>query len=98
MKAIWILCNESIAGDVMELLEKDGVSGYTCWNDVLGCHHGCRTHWNNAVFPGRNKAFFVAAEDQVIQSLADRLCCLKARQEIHQAGLKAFIQPLDSEI
>ena len=98
MKAIWILCNESISGEVIELLEKDDVSGYTVWDNVLGCHHGCRTHWNHAVFPGRNRAFFVAGSDGTIEKLAGRLRLLKERPEIHRAGLKAFVQPMEGEV
>lgn len=98
MKAVWILCNESISEDVIDLLEKNGVEGYTVWDNVLGCHHGCRTHWNNAVFPGRNRAFFVAGGDKVISDLVVRLRQLKDREEIHRAGIKAFVQSLEEEI
>lgn len=98
MKAIWILCNESISDDVIGLLETDGVTGYTVWDNVLGCHHGCRTHWNNPVFPGRNRAFFVAGTDEVIAKLAERLRVLKERPEIHHAGIKAFVQPLEEAL
>lgn len=98
MKAVWILCNESISEDVIDLLERNGVEGYTVWDNVLGCHHGCRTHWNNAVFPGRNRAFFVVGREEVICGLAVRLRQLKAREDIHQAGLKAFVQPVEEEI
>lgn len=98
MKAIWILCNESISEDVIDLLEKDGVEGYTVWDNVLGCHHGCKTHWNNAVFPGRNRAFFIAGEDGAIAALTAHIRQFKLRGEIHRAGLKAFVQPIEEEV
>jgi hypothetical protein len=54
MKFIWIFCNESISPEVMELLERLDVEGYTVWKHVLGSHRGCRTHWGDEVWPGTN--------------------------------------------
>ena len=53
MKFIWIFCNQSIAPEVLELLDSLEVDGYTVWRHVLGHHRGCRTHWEMRFGPGR---------------------------------------------
>ncbi|MBL3593474.1 MAG: hypothetical protein JMJ93_08235 [Synergistaceae bacterium] len=95
LKALWIFCNESIVEEVIDLLEEGGAEGYTAWPDVLGCHRGCKTHWNDAVFPGKNWAFFVAGGGELIASLLGLLEAFKEREEIRHAGIKAFVQPLE---
>ena len=45
MKFVWIFCNQSIAPEVIELLDSLEVDGYTVWRHVLGHHRGCRKHW-----------------------------------------------------
>ena len=36
MKFVWIFCNQSIAPEVIELLDSLEVDGYTVWRHVLG--------------------------------------------------------------
>ncbi|NCC61667.1 MAG: hypothetical protein EOM12_12165 [Verrucomicrobiae bacterium] len=98
MKGLWIFCNESISEEVIALFEEGDVEGYTAWPAVLGCHRGCKTRWNDAVFPGRNWAFFVAGEEPLIAGLVERLKLFKGRDEIHRAGIRAFVQPLEERL
>ena len=35
MKMFWIFCNESVAEDLMDVLNKNGITGYFVWKNVL---------------------------------------------------------------
>lgn len=98
MKAVWIFCNESLVEEVLDLLDRDGVEGYTAWPDVLGCHHGCKTHWNDAVFPGKNWAFFIVGDEETVAGLLEKLRVFKEREEVHRAGIKAFVQSVEESL
>ena len=39
MKMLWITCNESVAEEVMEILDREGVSGYSVIQNVLNRDH-----------------------------------------------------------
>lgn len=53
MKEVRNLCNESISEDVIDLPER----GYTVWDNVLGCYHGCKIHGDRVAFSGWNQFF-----------------------------------------
>ena len=93
MNMLWIICNESIAGDLMEqVLDRDGIEGYTVWRDVLGKDNtGVKTHWGNAVFPGLNWAFMISGSDTVLDGVLRRLKAFREESYVRKAGLKAFM-------
>lgn len=92
MKMVWIICNESIAEEVMEILDNDGISGYTVWQDVLGkdTRNG-RNHWGNDIFPGRNWVFMILCEEANVSSLKDKLKNFEKDPYIKKAGLKVLM-------
>jgi hypothetical protein len=92
MKLTWILCNESIAEDVREILEKTPICGFTVWRDVLGTSAGGEAHWGDAVWPGKNWAFMAVEEDEPSARLLVLLEELKRQDHVRKAGLKAFVQ------
>jgi len=97
MRMIWIICNESIAEDLMDqVLDRDAVEGYTVWRDVLGKDNkGDKTHWGNAVFPGKNWAFMVFGGPDTLEGVTERLKLFRKQPYVKQAGLKAFLQSAD---
>ncbi len=96
MKMVWITCNESISEELMEILDSDGIAGYTVWKDVLGKdNRGSNTHWDNAVFPGKNWAFMIFCQDSNACRLREKLKDFRERPYVKKAGIKAFIN--DSE-
>ncbi|SIN71943.1 hypothetical protein SAMN05444368_1478 [Acetomicrobium flavidum] len=92
MKFIWIFCNQSIAPEILDLLDSLGVDGYTVWRHVLGHHRGCRTHWGDAVWPGENWAILVVDNADKAWYVVEELKKMKQRRAIHNAGLRAFVQ------
>ncbi|HAK40918.1 MAG TPA: hypothetical protein PLS21_03605 [Synergistales bacterium] len=99
MKFLWIFCNESIAPEVIELLEEIEIDGYTVWQNVRGHHRGCKTHWGDEVWPGTNWAFLAIEEiEGKAWHLLEELKKLKKRPEVRRAGLRAYVQNCDEKV
>ena len=92
MKLVWILCNESIAEEVREILDSVPICGYTVWQGVLGTSSGGDAHWGDSVWPGKNWAFMAVDEEGRTSRLVSLLEGLKEHDHARRAGLKAFIQ------
>jgi hypothetical protein len=97
MKLIWIVCNESLAQDVREILDGlESIDGYTVWEGLYGSDKRERkSRWGDAVWPGLNWAFWVTGEPQDLQPLVDRLKELKETPAAKLAGIKAWMQDVD---
>lgn len=100
MSMLWIICNESIAEDLMEqVLDRDGIEGYTVWRDVLGKDNaGPKTHWGNAVFPGLNWAFMVFGSETTLKGVMRRLKVFREEPYVRQAGIKAFLHKAEEVV
>ena len=91
MKMVWIVCNESISAEVMEILDGGGVLRYTVWQNVLGKDdHEGKTHWGNDVFPGRNWAFMILCGDADLCGLKEKFKTLADSPYVRRAGLQIF--------
>ncbi|MDO9508274.1 MAG: hypothetical protein Q7I97_02850 [Thermovirgaceae bacterium] len=90
---LWIICNESIGDDLMEqVLDRDGIEGYTVWRDVLGKDNvGPKTHWGDPVFPGLNWVFMVFGSDETIKGVIERFRKFREETYVGLAGVKAFL-------
>jgi len=76
----------------MEILDNGGVKGYTVWKDVLGKdNQGEKTHWGNAVFPGKDWVFMIFCEDENACSLKEELEEFSRKDYISKAGIRVFI-------
>ncbi len=96
LKLLWVLCNESIAEEVREVMDSVPMTGYTVWQGVLGTSEAGGTHWGDAVWPGRNWAFMIAEEEGRSRRLIELLGALKERPEVRQAGLRVFSQEVEA--
>ena len=94
MKVLWIMCNESLAQDVREILDEvDSIEGYTVWEGLYGADkRGRSARWGDSVWPGLNWAFWVTGEAADIEPLIVRLKALKETEMAKLAGIKAWIQ------
>ena len=62
MNLVWIHCSEILAPEVMGILDECGLASYRVWKNVLSRDGGeGRTHWDDAVFPGKD--FLKAGEE-----------------------------------
>ena len=75
MKLLWVLCNESIAEEVKELLDALPASGYTVWQGILGTSLDGGTRWGDAVWPGKNWACRRKAPTGGPRSMLAAACC-----------------------
>lgn len=93
MKMLWIFCSESIGEELMEqVLDRDGIEGYTVWRDVLGKDNiGPKTHWGNAVFPGLNWVFMIFGEEGAINGVIERYRVFREKPYVRKTGIKAFV-------
>jgi nitrogen regulatory protein PII len=92
MKMVWIICNESISEEVMEILDNDGVSGYTVWQNVLGKNNrNGSKHWGTDVFPGKNWALMIFCPDENVSRLEERFVEFEKNPYVRKAGLKVIV-------
>lgn len=90
MKAVFIVYNQVHAREVMELLDKHNIRGYTQWEDVYGrgSHRG-EPHLGSHAWPSKNIATLVIIEEQKIPTLSEALKELDAQAS--DQGLRAFV-------
>jgi len=92
LKMVWIFCNESIAGEVMDILDNDGIAGYTVWQNVLGRDiRTGKTHWGNDVFPGKNWVFMIFCGDEDITGLKEKFKTFEENPYVRRAGIKVLM-------
>jgi len=88
MKAVIIAYNEALSEEVMEVLEKNGVQGYTLWPKVLGKGTASGPHLMTNVWPVANNVLLCIVEDAVAALLLEGVRGL--RSEFSFEGVKAF--------
>ena len=99
MKILWICCNESIGDELVEILDSDGLRGYSVIQRVLGKDEaGGRVHWGNAVFPGMDWIFMISGEDAAVSKILERVRTFSEIPYVARAGLKAFLHEAEEVI
>ncbi|MBN1333233.1 MAG: hypothetical protein JW971_05685 [Synergistales bacterium] len=99
MKMLWITCNESVSEEIIEILDRDGVSGYSVIQDVLNKDNKRgRSHWDNAVFPGKNWSFMIFCRDENACTIVDKLREFSTRPYVQKAGIKIFMNDAEEII
>ena len=97
MKAIFISCNQALYVEVMQIMERQGVRGYTAWEELMGC--GSRDgepHLGSHAWPTMNSALIAVMEDAQAAEYMQRLKQLDADND--QQGLRAFAWPVSDMI
>ena len=89
MKAIFISCNQALYIEVMQIMERQGVRGYTAWEELMGC--GTATgepHLASTTWPTMNSSLLSIVEDSQYEPF---MAELKSLDEANpQLGLRAF--------
>jgi hypothetical protein len=89
MKAIFISCNQALYIEVMQIMERQGVRGYTAWEELMGC--GTATgepHLGSTTWPTMNSSLLSIVEDSQYEPF---MAELKSLDEANpQLGLRAF--------
>lgn len=97
MKAIFISYNQAFHEEILDIMNRSNVRGYTCWEQVSG--RGSQTgepHLGDHAWPTLNTAMMSMVEDHAAGGFMRRL------HELDQAnaamGLRAFSWNIESTI
>ena len=97
MKAIFIAYDQAHQENVMEVLSRMNVKGYTMFEQVMGA--GTKTgdpHLGSHAWPTMNSAIITIVPDERAVTLMERLHELDANNEM--LGLRAFQWNVEKEI
>ena len=97
MKAILITYNQAYYDEIAEVLNANGVKGYTEWDEIKG--HGSSTgepHLGSHAWPTLNNAIISIVEDDKVD---DILNALHERDvKAPELGLRAFVWQIEKMI
>ena len=88
MRFVFIVYNIAINDEVMETVRKLGLKGYTRWEEVTGVGKLSGPHLNTHIWPAKNSALGVVAEDEKAGLLMEEIRQL--RKPMAKEGIKAF--------
>ena len=97
MKAVFVVCNQSMFDAVQDIMKDMGLRGFTGWEELMGC--GSRDgepHLGSHAWPTMNSALIAVMEDDKAQEFLSKLKQLD--EENHQQGIKAFAWEVSSMI
>jgi nitrogen regulatory protein PII len=93
MKMVMISYNEAVDEEMIETLEKLGITGYTKWTNVLGRGRSGGEHLGSHVWPGKNCVVFLAVDEGKKQEIIEEIEAL--RKTVGHEGIKAFVMPIE---
>ena len=97
MKAVFVVCNQSMFDAVQDIMKDMGLRGFTGWEELMGC--GSRDgepHLGSHAWPTMNSALISVMEDDKAAEYMQRLKQLDADND--QQGLRAFAWPVSDMI
>jgi len=93
MKAVLIVHNVAIDGEVNEAVESAGITCYTKFTNTLGKGELSEPHLNTDVWPGINYGTLVVTGEAKAKALMDGV--RKLREKLASEGVKAFMWEID---
>lgn len=97
MKAIFIAYDQANQENVIEVLERSNLKGYTMFEQVMG--RGSKTgepHMGSHAWPSMNSAIITFVEDELVPVIMERLHQVDVDNEM--LGLRAFSWNVESTI
>ena len=97
MKAVFVVCNQSMFDSVQDIMKDMGLRGFTGWEELMGC--GSRDgepHLGSHAWPTMNSALISVMEDAQAAEYMQRLKQLDVDND--QQGLRAFAWPVSDMI
>ncbi len=90
MKAVFISFYQAFYDEVMAVLEKNQIRGFTFWNEVQGRgSDDGEPHYGSHAWPTLNSAILTFVQDEKVKPLLQDLHELDLTAE--QQGLRAFV-------
>lgn len=97
MKAVFISYNQAFKDEILDIMLKAGVKGYTNWEEVTGRgSRGGDPHLGDHAWPTLNSAMISFVEDNIAADFMNRLSVLDKNNPM--MGLRAFSWTVDSAI
>lgn len=93
MKMVLVAYCEAADYDVIDVLKKAGIKGYTKFTEVFGEGKETQPRLGTQCWPGKNNFLAIAIEDEELDALVATIREIKKRHP--RAGIKAFIMPLE---
>lgn len=93
MKAVLIMHNKAIDGEVNQALASVSINCYTKFPNTLGCGELSEPHFNTDVWPGVNFGTFVVTDEDKAKALMDGV--RKLRERLASEGIKAFMWEIE---
>jgi len=93
MKAVLIVHNVAIDGDVNEALESIGISCYTKFTNTLGKGQLSEPHLNIEIWPETNNGTFIVTEEVKAKEIMDIV--RQMRKKLGSEGIKAFMWEIE---
>jgi len=97
MKAVFVVYNQSLSGQVKEIFDQLLIRGFTQWINITGSgsdkgipHEGTHT------WPELNNAFLTIIDDERVPALLEKL--QRLNKEVEEQGLRAFTWNIESTI
>jgi len=97
MKAIFIAYDQAHQENVMEVLSRMNIKGYTMFEQVMGA--GTKTgdpHLGSHAWPTMNSSILTIVPDERVDTLLERLHELDVNNEM--LGLRAFVWNVERDI
>lgn len=94
MKAVFISYNQAFKNEILDIMLKAGVKGFTNWEEVTG--RGSQTgepHLGDHAWPTLNSAMLCMVEDRIAADFMKRLKTLDEKNPL--MGLRAFSWSVD---
>ncbi|MEI6970970.1 MAG: PG0541 family transporter-associated protein [bacterium] len=92
MKMVMIAYNEAIDSEVMELLDRHNVQGFTKWTKVHGKGRQSGPHLMTHVWSKGNNALMCCVSEEQAVTLLDGI--RELRQTLGHDGIKGFSMPV----
>jgi hypothetical protein len=93
MKAVLILHNEAIDGEITELLKSGSVENYTKFTNVLGKGELSNPHLNTEIWPEKNYGTLVIVDETKAKAIMEKV--KQMRKELGAEGVKAFLWEIE---
>lgn len=97
MKSVFIAYNQAFHEEIIDILNKTGLRGFTSWEQVQGKgSHTGDPHLGDHAWPTLNSAMLCIVEDSVIDNFLRRLKDLD--QTSPAMGLRAFTWNIEQSV
>ena len=91
-KIVYIIFNNALEPEVLDLLKKVGVTAYTRWDRVKGVGE-TGPHMGDEVWPAWNTMIMSALEVEKKETLSQEI--KKLREQFLEQGVKMLVLPLE---